>query len=157
MIAKWLITNICIVFMILIWSMAQGYGNPTILIGKLFSQVAFILFLVNLNMYFVFLFIRRTKVRAAKIKLAKISKRMMKVHIPLAISATTLVLFHAILMALVHDWNIKTASGALAVFGLAILLFSGWLRRKKATGKRRRFHYTMAFIFFGFILFHIFI
>jgi len=37
------------------------------------------------------------------------------------------------------------------------LLFSGLLRRWKATGKRRRFHYIMAFVFFGFVIFHIFL
>lgn len=157
MIARWLIINVCIVVIILFWSISQGYDNNSVLIGKLFSQVAIILFLINLNMYFVFLFIRRTKVRNVKIKLAKISKKMMKYHIPIAFTATTLIAFHAILMLMVHNWNIKTASGVLAVLGLSILLFSGYLRRKKATGKRRKFHYTMAFIFFGIALIHIFL
>lgn len=157
MIARWITFNILIVVIILVWSAYQGYDNNTVLLGKLFSQAAFILFLVNVNMYFVFLFIRSTKVRNVKIKLAQISKRMMKYHIPIAVTATTLVMIHSILMLSVHLWNIKTASGALAVFGLSILLFSGYLRRKKATGKRRRFHYSMAFAFLGIVLIHIFL
>lgn len=157
MIIRWLTVNIFTVIIILIWSLSQGYENNYILISKLFSQIAFLLFLVNLNMYFVFLLIRKSTVRNVKIKLAKISKRMMKYHIAIAVTATTLILLHAIFMLIFHDLNAKTASGALAVGILTILLYSGLLRRKKATGRRRRFHYKMAFLFFGFAFIHIFL
>lgn len=157
MILRWSLVNIGLIAIILVWSLWQGYENNTVLIGKLFSQAAMILVLINLNMYFVFLFIRRTKVRQVKIKFAQISKKMMKYHIPIAVTATILIALHAISMLTVHHWNLKTASGALAVGVLGVLLYSGYKRRKKATGKRRRFHYTMAFSFFGFAVIHIFL
>lgn len=160
MIARWLIVNITTVLVIVFWSVSQGYDSNAILLGKVLSQAAFILFLVNVNMYFVFLLIRKSKVRNVKIKLAKISKQMMKYHIPIAITASLLIVFHASIMITAFYnrlWNGKIGSGAAAISVLLILLYSGLLRRRKATGKRRRFHYTMAFIFLGFVLLHIFI
>ncbi|WP_077213504.1 hypothetical protein [Bacillus dakarensis] len=52
-------------------------------------------------------------------------------------------------------WTAKIISGSLSVCVLMLLLFSGLLRSQKATGKRRRFHYKMAFIFFGLIAAHV--
>jgi hypothetical protein len=159
MIARWLTINVSVVCIIILWSLLRGYESNTILIGKIVAQAAFILFLTNLNMYFVFLLIRKSKIRPVKVKLAKISKRMMKYHIPIAITASLLVLFHAAVMINVHLedlWKPKTISGLLVISLLPVLIFSGQLRRWKASGKRRKFHYLMAFIFFGFLLFHIF-
>ena len=128
--------------------------------GKIAAEVAFCLFLININMYFVFLLIRRSKVRNVKVKLAKLSKRMMKYHIPIAITALLLVIFHAMIMMYVrleHLWEAKIIMGAATILVLIILLCSGLLRRWKATGNRRKFHYIMAFIFFGFTILHIFL
>jgi len=160
MIIRWISVNIITIFIIILWSLYQGYDSNYILIGKILAQGAFILFLININMYFVFLLIRKSKIRNVKIQLAKISKRMMKYHIPIAITATVLISIHAGIMIYTHFEQLfhwKTVSGAIAVCVLVILLFSGLLRRWKATGNRRRFHYIMAFIFFIFVIFHIFV
>lgn len=160
MIAKWLITNLITVFIIVIWSFYQGYDSNHVLIGKIVAQAAFILFLININMFFVFLLIRKSKVRNVKIKLAKISKRMMKYHIPIALTSSTLILIHAVIMINAYFerlLNIKTLSGAITFGVLIILLFSGLLRRWKASGNRRKFHYTMAFLFFAFVILHVFV
>lgn len=160
MIAKWLSINGITVIIILLWSVYKGYDSSTILIGKIASQAAFVLFLINLNMYFVFLLIRKSKIRAVKVKLAKISKKMMQYHIPIAITASLLILFHAAIMIYALQdqlWKAKTISGMSAIILLAVLLFSGLLRRWKATGKRRKFHYIMAFTFFAGIILHIFL
>ncbi|MBP2242796.1 hypothetical protein J2Z40_003377 [Cytobacillus eiseniae] len=160
MIAKWLIMNGLTIIIIVLWSLYRGYESNYILIGKIISQAAFILFLININMYFVFLLIRKSKIRKVKIQLAKISKKMMKFHIPIAITATVLIISHAAIMITAHQeqlWKAKTITGAVAFSLLVLLLYSGLLRRWKASGKRRRFHYTMAFIFLGFVLFHVFI
>ncbi len=159
MIIRWLLINVTTVIVIVLWSLYRGYDSYYILLGKLAAQTAFILFLVNVNMYFVFLLIRKSKVRNVKVRLAKISKTMMKYHIPLAITATLLILTHTAMMINAHSsqlWSVKTAAGALSLSLLAVLLYSGWLRRQKATGKRRKSHYTMAFTFFSFVLLHIF-
>lgn len=160
MIARWLTLNFFIILIIVLWSMLQGYDSSMILIGKVLSQAAFVLFLMNLNMYFIFLFIRKSKVRTVKVTLAQISKRLMKYHIPISITATLLIAGHGMIMMLTHNnslLNRKIISGIFSFGVLMILLYSGLLRRHKSTGKRRRFHYTTAFLFFGFVFLHIFL
>ncbi|MEH7122558.1 hypothetical protein V7127_04835 [Bacillus sp. JJ1773] len=160
MITRWLTINIITILVIVLWSLYQGYDSSYILMGKIIAQAAFILFLININMYFVFLLIRKSKIRNVKVKLAKISKKMMRYHIPIAITATLLIIAHAALMIstrFVNLWNTKTVSGAAAIGILIILLFSVLLRRWKASGKRRKFHFTMAFVFLGFVILHVFI
>jgi membrane protein YdbS with pleckstrin-like domain len=70
-------------------------------------------------MYFVFLLIRKSTIRKVKVKLAKISKKMMKYHIPFAITASLLIGVHAVIMAYARRedfWIWKAASGGLALF-----------------------------------------
>ncbi|MCT8138212.1 hypothetical protein H1D32_10860 [Anaerobacillus sp. CMMVII] len=159
MIRKWLLVNALTICLIVGWSFYQGSDSYYILSAKIISQVAFVLFLVNINMYFVLLLIRKGKDRTVKVKLAKITKVMMKYHIPIAVTAVVLIVFHAVLMMSIHTLglqNLKVISGVLAFIVLLILLFSGVLRKLKSSGFRRKFHYRMAFIFFGFIIVHIF-
>lgn len=148
------------IVLIIGWSSYQGYNSYYMLSAKIFSQIAFLLFLVNVNMYFVLLLIRKGKDRNVKIKLAKISKKMMKFHVAIAVTAVILIFLHGMMMLIIHFQqlhNLKVMSGIIAFLILLILLFSGVLRKLKASGFRRKFHYRMAFIFFAFIIFHIFI
>ncbi|RHW38186.1 hypothetical protein D1B31_15055 [Neobacillus notoginsengisoli] len=157
---RWLLTNGLTILVIMSVSIYRGYDSNAVLFGKLLGQGAFILFLVNLNMYFVFLLIRKSRIRDVKVSLAKTSKKMMKYHVPFAVTATLLILTHAMFMGYAHFGSLfqaKTASGAVAILVLSVLLYSGYRRRQKATGKRRKFHYTMAFIFIAFALGHIFL
>ena len=159
MITRWLTVNVLTVLLLIIWSLLyQGFDSYEILTGKVFAHIAFVLFLVNINMYFVFLFIRKSKVRAVKVKLAKLSRKMMKYHVAIAVTAMVLIVLHVYMMIQIYVDDLltfKVFSGFSAVGVLLVLLGSGLLRRKKATGKRRKLHYTMAFIFFGFVLVHI--
>ncbi|WP_174732759.1 hypothetical protein [Mesobacillus harenae] len=160
MIARWLTVNLIIVLLIAGWGAYQGFESNYVLFGKLVAQVGFVLFLINLNMYFVFLLIRKSKIRAVKVRLAKISKRMMKYHVAIAVSATALIGIHAATMLYANYGSLlkaKTGSGIFLSGVLGVLLFSGLLRRWKSSGPRRRFHYRMAFIFFGLLFLHIFI
>lgn len=50
----------------------------------------------------IFLIIRKSKSKPVKVKLAKISRKLMKLHISLAISGTSLILTHALLMLIKH-------------------------------------------------------
>ncbi|WP_264803954.1 hypothetical protein [Cytobacillus sp. NCCP-133] len=160
MIARWLGLNILTVLLILLWSWHQGCDSNQILLGKVLAQAAFILFLINLNMYFLFLLIRKSKIRKVKVTLAKTSKRMMKYHIAIAIPASMLILIHAVIMISVRLedlWQAKAVSGIATLIVLSVLIFSGMLRRRKSTGKRRKFHYMLAFLFFVFVFLHVFV
>ena len=71
---SWLAINIITVLLIVLWSSYRGADSNYILLGKIAAEAAFCLFLININMYFVFLLIRQSKVRNVKVKLAKLSK-----------------------------------------------------------------------------------
>ena len=160
MIARWIAVNVTVVVIIAVWAFSKGYDSSYVLIGKIIAQAAFMLYLINLNMYFVFLLIRKSTIRDVKVKLAKISKKMMKYHIPFAITASLLIGVHAVIMAYVRRedfWIWKTGTGVLSLIILAVLLYSGLSRHRKATGRRRRFHYGMAFVFFSIVILHVFL
>ncbi len=159
----WIIINALLVIstIIYIW-IFRLHDSHIITLGQVFAQIAIILFIINVNMYFIFLVIRRTKVRKFKITLAKMSRQMMKSHIKLAIIGTILIVFHGGIMLvklgeLIGYVNPKMISGMLAILFLAITLFAGYLRHKKSSGFRRKFHYTSSFIFTILFLVHIFL
>lgn len=157
----WIIGNIAFILLVIFWSfLNREYTSPSIILGQTIAVIAVILFLVNVNMYFIFLIIRKSKVKGVKKTLALFSRRMMKLHVPLAITATAFICIHALIMLLYHPialLDLKKMSGLLAVVVLGVHLYSGWLRRKKASGFRRMFHLRMAFVFLFFFVVHIFI
>ncbi|WP_099353642.1 hypothetical protein [Fredinandcohnia onubensis] len=159
----WIFLNALLVIsmFIYIW-IFRSHDSQIVTLGQVFAQIAIILFVVNVNMYFIFLVIRRTKVRKLKIALAKMSRSMMKSHVKLAIIGTILIVFHGGIMLvklgeLIGYINPKMISGILAILILAITLFAGYLRHKKSSGFRRKFHYTTAFLFTLLFLFHLFL
>ncbi|GHI00722.1 hypothetical protein [Neobacillus kokaensis] len=129
------------------------------MVGQILAQVGIILFLININMYFIFLVIRKTSVRQVKIRLAKFSRHFMKWHIPIAIWGTVVIVGHAIINLtqigpLIGFTHLKLLTGYLAFAMLCPTLFAGWLRHKKASGFRRKFHLTTAMTFLGIFVIH---
>jgi len=157
---SWLICNAAFILLVMFWSVwHREYSSPIIVVGQSFAVAAVILFIINVNMYFIFLIIRKSKAKGVKKTLALFSRKMMKLHVPLAITATALIIIHAVIMISFHPmelFELKKLSGLMAIAVLIVHLYSGWLRRKKASGFRRLFHLRMAFIFLFFFLIHIF-
>ena len=136
----------------------------TVLVGTgiLLGQLAMILFLINVNMYFIFLVIKKSTKRNVKVTLAQLAKRMMKSHIPIAVAGTTMILIHASIMLVqlgpffgfLHP---KFISGYFAIFLLALTLIGGYRRYRKASGFRRKFHLSMALVFAVLFTIHLFL
>jgi len=158
----WITINVLLVIVtaIYIW-LFRPNDSAAVLAGKWLAQVAVLLFLINVNMYFIFLVIRKTKVRKVKVALARMSRSMMKAHIPLAVAGTSLIVLHGAMMA----WKLgaviglghgKLVTGYASVGMLAITLFAGVLRRQKASGWRRKFHLASAMLFACLFLLHLF-
>ncbi|WP_261134185.1 hypothetical protein [Bacillus sp. Marseille-Q3570] len=51
-------------------------------------------------------------------------------------------------------WSREGISGMIAIGGLSALLLTGYLRKRKSSGKRRRFHRYAAYLFLFFVLIH---
>jgi predicted anti-sigma-YlaC factor YlaD len=159
MVAIWLVVNFFIIIGMVVWSLLHETDGLVLQMATIFSQLAVILVLLNINMYFIFLIIRKTKKRKVKLTLAKLSRKVMKVHVPIAISAASLIILHIIFIIFSISFDLtkpKLLTGLLAVIGLFFTLLAGYLRSKKATGNRRKYHIMTAFIFFIVALVHIF-
>jgi hypothetical protein len=159
MVAIWLVVNLMIIIGMVVWSLLHETDGLVLQMATIFSQFAVILVLLNINMYFIFLIIRKTKKRKVKLTLAKLSRKVMKVHVPIAISAASLIILHIIFIIFSISFDLtkpKLLTGLLAVIGLFFTLLAGYLRSKKATGNRRKYHIMTAFIFFIVALVHIF-
>lgn len=158
---RWLIGNTLFILLIISWTIwKREYSSPIIIAGQSFAVMAVILFLININMYFIFLIIRKSKIKEIKKKLALFSRKMMKLHVPIAITAASFISIHAILMLSFHPisiLDIKKLTGIAALGVLLVHLYSGWLRSNKASGVRRKFHLRMAFVFLFFFLVHVFV
>jgi hypothetical protein len=158
----WIIINVLFIIgsVLYIWG-AHSYDSTVILLGKLLAQLAILLFLINVNMYFIFLVIRKSKVRNVKVALSKLSRKMMRAHIPIALAGTSLIALHAGIMLFQlrnnRIFHPKMITGYFAIFMLALTLFAGVLRHKKASGFRRKFHLTTAMIFAGMFIIHLFL
>ncbi|MFP7299691.1 hypothetical protein [Neobacillus niacini] len=159
----WIAVNsiLIVISCIYIWFFRPHDSNLVIL-AQFLAQMAMILFLVNINMYFIFLVIRKSTVRQVKIRLAKFSRAMMKWHITIAVTATTIIIGHAVInlyeiAPIVGFGNLKLISGYLAITILLLTLSAGYLRHKKSSGFRRRLHLTAAMVFFLVFLIHMFI
>ncbi|MFB6467784.1 hypothetical protein ACE38V_13420 [Cytobacillus sp. Hz8] len=159
----WAAANIILLFgsIIFIW-IFQPHINTLTVISQFLAQIAIILFIVNLNMYFLFLLIRKTKQRTMKIRLATFSRYLMKWHIKIAISSALLIAGHVIinfmkLGRIIGYDHIKMMMGYMAFILLQVTLIAGYLRHKKASGFRKEFHRVTAMVFTVIFLIHLLI
>ncbi|MBU8906839.1 hypothetical protein [Desertibacillus haloalkaliphilus] len=159
MVKWWIALNGLFLICVLGFSWQKEYLSMMITTSKGIAQAALVFFLLNVNMFFIFLIIRKSKNRNIKKALAKGSRKFMKLHIPIAITGTALVIVHAALMLMHHPssfTSLKFISGYFAFIVLVVLLITGYRRHKKATGMRRKLHITMAFFFLFIVSLHIF-
>jgi hypothetical protein len=140
----------------------RPHDSVLIVISQFFAQAAMILFIFNVNMYFIFLIIRKTKQREIKVRLATFSRYFMKWHIKIAITATILIIIHALinfvkLGSVIGYEDVKMLLGYTAFILLFFTLFAGYLRHKKASGIRKKIHRLTAMVFTVIFLIHMLI
>lgn len=159
----WTMANIFLIIgsIIYIW-VFRSHDNTLIVFSQFFAQVAMILFIINVNMYFIFLVIRKTKQRDIKIRLATFSRYFMKWHIKIAITAAILIIGHVLINLykigpVIGYENVKMLMGYTSFILLIVTLVAGYLRHKKATGFRKKFHRITAMVFSVLFLIHMFI
>lgn len=79
-------------------------------------------------------------------------------HIALAIVGVLLIFLHVTLMLNIIPLNTKhTLSGLLTIMTLVVVIFTGYLRKLKSSGRRRRYHRYISFLFIIFLIIHILI
>lgn len=159
----WLVINglLLIATTLFIW-IIRPHDSTLVVSGQLIAQIAIILFIINVNMYFIFWVIRNSKKRNIKVSLSKIARKMMKSHIHIAIIGTTLILIHGTIMiwklgSVIGYFHLKMLTGYLGILLLVLTLIGGYRRHRKASGFRRKFHLVMALIFAAVFIIHLFI
>lgn len=159
----WIAANILLILGSLIYNWGfQPHESGLIVVSQFFSQVAMILFIVNVNMCFIFLIIRKTKQRKVKVRLATFSRYFMKWHIKIAITSAVLIVGHVIINLfkmgpIIGYEHSKMIIGYIAFLLLIATLIAGYLRHKKASGFRKKFHRITAMIFTVLFLIHMLI
>lgn len=137
--------------------------NSTLAVGStaavLFGLLAVLLFLVNINMHTVFRIIKTTRRKELRMRLVRLSRRMMKWHVKIALAGTALALLHASFQmgyafSLLEDRHPKMITGLLSLLLLLLTLTAGYFRKLRASGKRRKLHLAAAFIFGGAFVLH---
>lgn len=156
----WILGNVILVsvFTLFLWNYKMtGFLED---LGEGVGRLATLLFLSNISMFFVFMIIKKAAKREIKIFFAKFSRKFFKTHIPFAATGTGIILIHAISMVIkkgLYNLDLKMIFGYIGLFFLIITLTSGYVRYRRATGFRRKFHlYTGALFVLTFII-HIFI
>ena len=126
-------------------------------IGTVTGYTALALILINVSLYFLFLWIRKSKNRPLQMKLAKIARIWMKTHRPIAAIAFFILLIHSgIAINKFELYSVNVITGLAAGIIFLLLLTSGYIRNQKATGKRKKAHRLTAFIFLFFVILHVF-
>ncbi|WP_342429419.1 hypothetical protein [Neobacillus sp. FSL H8-0543] len=149
-----------VVSIVYIWFL-RPHDSSLVITSQLFAQLGVLLFFININMYFIFLVIRKTSIRKIKIRLAKFSRVLMKWHIKIAVLGTTVMIGHAAINLyeigpLIGYSHLKLLSGYLSIILLAVTLGAGYRRHKKASGFRKKFHRYTALTFLISFLIHMF-
>lgn len=132
--------------------------NPEHVIPKSIAFLAVLLLIVNWNMYPLFYTIKKGKNKSLKKRLVQYSRKLMPLHPWIGLSGVLLAGIHGWLMwggRAFSELSITHVSGIIAIMIGLFLLGTGWYRRRKATGKRRKFHLYSAGMFLFIVILHI--
>lgn len=157
----WFIGNILFLLLISLFIILFDPAKTGIItFAKLSATLSVFLFLTNASMYIIFTAIRKTKSRDIKISIVKLSRKIFKFHIPIAITATSLINFHAFIMifykgAVKNYFDLSILFGVLAYLLLISTLISGYYRYRRASGLRKKTHRYFALSFVTAFIIHI--
>jgi hypothetical protein len=124
--------------------------------AKTLAHFAIIYFLIAFLLY-VFLYgISHLPKSQTRKNLVMFTRIYIRFHIAIAIIGTIIIVLHATLMlTIIPITSPHALTGLLALLGLLTVLITGYLRKRKSSGKRRRFHRYMAFLFIVLVIIHL--
>jgi hypothetical protein len=133
-----------------------GRSSMDYQLAKTLAHYAILFFLAAFILY-IFLFgIIHFPNHDKRKSLVVFTRIYIRFHVALAIMGTLFISLHitwmSILIPLVSP---KGLTGILALSGLLAVLVTGYLRKRKSSGRRRRYHRYMAFIFIAFVIIHL--
>lgn len=155
--SKWFYFN-AILLTIVIVQVITHFSFPALSLPVLFGFIGFLFFIFNWTRNAVFSTIRQHPDRLTKVKLARLSKKVMPFH---RWTGTLALLFIGVHVTLIMNWygfhwySPKMVMGLLAFINLMAMVATGWIRWFKPTGSIRKIHLSLGFSLFIFITLHV--
>jgi hypothetical protein len=138
------------------WGFFLFHEPPNYSQMKTAGITAFVFFSFAFLLYPFLLSIQKLPIGKTTAFLVQFTRRFIRFHMPAAILGVLFVLPHAAWMAYTLPiTNFYTLTGYLTSFALAGVLFTGYLRSQKSSGKRRRYHRYLSFLFVLLLLVHV--
>lgn len=124
--------------------------------SKTMAYLSLLYFFIAFILYLLLYTISHSANHSIRKRIVIFTRVYIRFHIAVGIMGTILIIIHAIYMfSFIPITNPYAITGSLALIGLLGVLITGYLRKQKSTGKRRRYHRYMAILFIVFILIHI--
>lgn len=147
-------------FLWALWNTVQGLAGHSVYYHLLLGLLGFLLFIFNWTRNAVFATIRSTGDRAVKIRLARMSKKIMPWHRWVGTLSCILIILHGAAVFHLYGFNpgsMKMLTGLLATVNLLALVLSGWysllIRHNLRT---RRLHFGLGLTMFILTAMHLF-
>jgi|SRR5699024_2449315 len=141
-----------------VWNVSQGLSIHTTYVHILLGFAGFLFFIFNWTRNAVFSTIRNVESRATKVRLARISKRIVPYHRWTGTTALVIILLHGVSVINLYSFdlsNMNILTGMLAALNLLILVLSGWYRLLfDSSLKIRRLHIGLGISMFCFTVLH---
>ncbi|MGP4081883.1 hypothetical protein ACTWQL_18460 [Pseudalkalibacillus sp. R45] len=119
------------------------------------AYTALIYFILSFILYLFLQWISRSGRSNFRKKLVIFTRIYIRFHVAAALLGVTSLLMHVLIMVQFGLIGSREGlSGMIAIGGLVVLIFTGYLRKRKSSGKRRRFHRYAAYLFLFFVLIH---
>ncbi|WP_077324939.1 hypothetical protein [Virgibacillus siamensis] len=150
----WFLLNVGL-FVFAVVRMIRDFSFPVLV-----AVCGLLCILFNWNMHAIFSKVRYLTSRNERIKIAKRARKIMPFHVLIGLTGFSLIVLHLSLILGNYglaDVTPKIISGGIAFIGVTGVMASGWLRRIKATGKRRLAHLYLSMLLYFLILLHIFL
>ncbi|KKK32944.1 hypothetical protein WN59_12940 [Salinicoccus sediminis] len=141
-----------------VWNVTAGLSTHTTYVHIILGFAGFLFFIFNWTRNAVFSTIRNVESRAVKVKLARMSKRIVPYHRWTGTTALILIMLHGMSVISFYSFdlsNMKILTGMLAALNLLILVLSGWYRLLfDSSLKIRRLHIGLGISMFCLTVLH---
>ncbi|MGM7703580.1 hypothetical protein ACSVDE_17800 [Pseudalkalibacillus sp. Hm43] len=129
----------------------EGYETAV-----LWAYTALVYFILAFILYLFLRMIGKLGRTPARRKLVIFTRVYIRFHVAAGLHGLAAILMHISYMLSIGSAVTSTGQlGILAVFSLGALLTTGYLRKQKSSGRRRRYHRYTAYLFLLLVLLHI--